>query len=56
MGKVRIRMAARLLVDCPEDGKEKLQRDCEECHKNKGIDTKAMEVECDHPKSEAKGG
>jgi len=55
MAKVKIRMAARLLVKCPEiDNREKLVRDCEECPKNKGIDTKAMDVECDHPKSEAK--
>lgn len=55
MAKVKIRMAARLLVNCPEIGnKEKLMRDCEDCPKNKGVNTKSSEVECDHPKSEAK--
>jgi len=57
MAKVKIRMATRLLVNCPEIGdKEKLERDCEGCRFFKGINTTAMEIECDHPRSEAKTG
>ena len=55
MPKVKMRMKARVVVSCPEiNFRERLQRDCEECKQNKGINGLTMEVDCQHPRSEAK--